>query len=189
MKKLKKKIPPKIIHIIFGVVLTAVGIFALIFPDSSLMTVCTITGLGTLIFGIIRLARYIADKRQTFGRPRDLISGIMYLILASALLMHPKFLLSFLPFFIGISVLLYGISSFLASDRGIFSKIVSIAVIIFGFSLMFNPYKGATAITSFIGFGLVIWGIITIVAEILTKAKSPHPKDDNGYTEVEFRDV
>lgn len=189
MKKIINKIPENIRNILFGIILAAVGVFVLIYPNASLTTVCIIAGLGTLIFGIIRISGYISDNKVNLGNPRDLVTGIVYLILASSLLLHPKFLLSFLPFLIGSSVAFYGISSLLSPERGTFSKIISVAVILFGVSLMFNPYKGATAMTSFVGFGLIVWGIITVVSEILAKKKAAPPKSDDGYTEVEFRDV
>lgn len=193
MKKFKKIISEKYFQIILGAVFALVGLFVLIFPDSSLITVCTVLGVGALILGVMRIVRYIGDKKENTQSPVDVISGASLLVASLVLLLHPKFLLSVLPFFMGISILIYGISSFF-SPRGLnlFSKIISVAVIIFGGSLMLNPFKGATTITSIVGFGLLVFGIIKIVSEILYAKTTPANLDDidgDGYIEVDFKDV
>ncbi len=193
MKKLKKLLPEKYLQIIWGALLGAVGLFVLIFPDTSLITLCTVLGLGALGLGIVRIARYISDKKEQKQATVDVISGASLLVAALVLLLHPKFLLSVLPFFMGISILIYGISSFFSPRRlNLFSKIISVAVIIWGVSLMLNPFKGATTITAMVGFGLLALGVIKIVSEILRKKSTPALPDDidgDGYIEVEFKDL
>ena len=68
-----------------------------------------------------------------------------------------------LPFIIGISVVIYGVSTFFSGKGGLFSKIFAGIIAIYGVSLVLNPFKGATSITSMVGFGLLVFGIIKIV--------------------------
>lgn len=193
MKRLRKIVPNKYISIAVGGVLILLGLFFIIRPDTSLFTLCSISGAIALIAGIIKLINYLNDKKQNTESPVDMITAVALLICALILLIHPKFLLSILPFFLGIGISFYGASSILSS-RGrssLLGKLISVAVIIYGLSLVFNPFKGATSLASAAGFGLLVWGIIKIVSELLIKKTPliPDDTDSNGYKEVEFKDV
>ncbi len=192
MKKLKKAVPEKTKRIISGAVISAIGLFILLYPGSSLITLCTVMGIGALLLSVSRFIKYFSKRKNNTESPFDMVIGVMALTLAFILLIHPKFLLSIFPFIIGASIVSYGISSFFSrKNRGVFSKIFSVMVIFFGGYLMLNPFKGATTITSVVGFGLLIWGIITIVIQVISNKRPQLPDDidDDGYREVEFRDV
>lgn len=192
MKKLRKKIPDNIFNVIVGGIFAIVGLFVLLFPDTSLMTVCYVLGGASLIGGIIRTVRYVKAKKESTPNIIDLISGIVLLAVAFMLLLHPKFLMSVLPFIMGISIVIYGVSSFFSGKGGLFSKIFAVIIGLYGISLILNPFKGATSITSMVGFGLLIFGIVKIVSEIVinkNKPQLPEDIDGDGYIEVDYRDV
>lgn len=191
MKKLKKKMSHKTINVIMGAVIALVGLLVLVFPDSSLMSLCYILGGATLIGGIVRIVQYVKDKKETLPNPFDLISGIVLSGMAFLLLLHPKFIMSILPFFIGVSVVVYGISSFFSGKSGLFGKIFSAVVAIYGITLMFNPFKAATTITSLVGFGFLVFGIVKIIGEAVFNKRPdfPHDIDGDGYIEVDYKDV
>jgi uncharacterized membrane protein HdeD (DUF308 family) len=192
MKKLKRKLPDNIFNVIIGGAFAIVGLFVLLFPDTSLMTVCYVLGTACLIGGIIRSVRYVKDKKESTPNIIDIISGIVLLAVAFMLLLHPKFLMSVLPFIIGISVVIYGVSTFFSGKGGLFSKIFAGIIAIYGVSLVLNPFKGATSITSMVGFGLLVFGIVKIVSEIVfnkNKPQLPEDIDGDGYIEVDFKDI
>lgn len=192
MKKLRKKIPDNIFNVVIGGIFAIVGLFVLLFPDTSLMTVCYVLGTASLIGGIIRTVRYVKDKKESTPNIIDIISGIVLLAVAFMLLLHPKFLMSVLPFVMGISIVIYGVSSFFTGKGGLFSKIFAVIIGLYGISLILNPFKGATSITSMVGFGLLVFGIIKIVSEIVinkNKPQLPEDIDGDGYIEVDFKDI
>lgn len=192
MKKLRKKIPDNIFNVIIGGIFAIIGLFVLLFPDTSLMTVCYVLGGATLIGGVIRTVRYVKAKKESTPNIIDLISGIVLLAVAFMLLLHPKFLMSVLPFVIGISIVIYGVSSFFSGKGGLFSKIFAVVIGLYGISLILNPFKGATSITSMVGFGLLVFGIVKIVSEIVinkNKPQLPEDIDGDGYIEVDYTDV
>ena len=184
--------PDNIFNVLIGGIFAIVGLFVLIFPDTSLMTVCYILGTACLIGGVIRTVRYVKAKKESTPDIIDIISGIVLLAIAFMLLLHPKFLMSVLPLISGVSVVIYGISSFFTGRGGLFSKIFAVIIGLYGISLILNPFKGATTITSMVGFGLLIFGIVKITTEIIAnKNKPPLPEDvdGDGYIEVDFKDV
>ncbi|MGN0527388.1 MAG: HdeD family acid-resistance protein [Acutalibacteraceae bacterium] len=190
MEKLRKQMPKKVINIIFSVVIALLGVVLLIFPDATLYSTCYITGALTLIWGIKKAVQYIGDRKYGIPNILDLISGIALIIIAVTLLVHPAFLVSVIPFLLGISIVVFGISSLL-SPSGILGKILNICITVFGFSVMFNPFNSAVSLARMLGIAFLIYGIIKVIAEIMYGDKNTYPPSDNGdgYTEVEFRDV
>ncbi len=192
MKKLRKKMPDNIFNVIIGGIFAIVGLFVLIFPNTSLMTVCYTLGAACLIGGIIRVVRYTKAKKESTPNIIDIISGIVLLAIAFMLLLHPKFLMSVLPFIMGVSIVIYGVSSFFTGRGGLFSKIFAVIIGLYGISLILNPFKGATTITSMVGFGLLIFGIVKIATEIIANkrlSQLPEDIDGDGYIEVDFKDI
>ncbi len=192
MKKLRKKFSDNVFNVIIGGIFAIVGLFVLLFPDTSLMTVCYVLGTATLIGGIIRTVRYVKAKKEGTPNIIDIISGIVLLSVAFMLLLHPKFLLSVLPFILGVAIVIYGVSAFFSGKGGLFSKIFAVIIGIYGISLILNPFKGATSITSMVGFGLLVFGIVKIVSEIVinkNKPQLPEDIDGDGYIEVDYTDV
>lgn len=190
IKTLKSKLTDRGIGLIIGALLVATGLVLLAFPGESLTTACVVTGADALVLSIIRFVKYLNDKRDNKENFKTLFSGIIFLVLAIILLLHPQFLLSVFPFLIGIAVACYGIASFFGKP-GLFGKIFAVIAVIMGASLIINPFQGATKITSAVGFVIVAVGIAKVISEIMNNKKPmiSDGKDENGYREVEFKDV
>ena len=188
MKKLRKQMPKKALNIIFSVVIALLGVVLLIFPDVTLYSTCYITGALALIYGIKKVAQYVGERKYRVPSVIDLIGGIALLILSIVLLAHPAFVVSVIPFILGISIVVFGISSLL-SPSGLLGKILNIAITVFGFSVMFNPFSSAVSLARMLGVAFLIYGIVKVVAEVMYSDKTTYPKSSDGYTEVEFRDV
>ena len=189
MNKIKFQFPDKTIPVITGAIIAIVGLILLIKPATSLVTVCYILGIAAAIKGIIKI---IESKKS--DNTTAMISGIATLVLAFVLFLHPKFLLSILPVIIGLGILGYGIFSLLSRKaKSLFSKIIPITAVIIGISLIIVPFKFAKAITAVTGLALLIIGILLILSEFVFNKytdKNNIPKiSDDGYKEVDFRDV
>lgn len=189
MNKIKFQFPDKTIPVITGAIIAVVGLILLIKPATSLVTVCYILGIAAAIKGIIKI---IESKKS--DNTTAMISGIATLVLAFVLFLHPKFLLSIFPVVIGLGVLGYGIFSLLSRKaKSLFSKIIPITAVIIGISLIIVPFKFAKAITAVTGLALLIIGILLILSEFVFNKytdKNNIPKiSDDGYKEVDFRDV
>ncbi len=173
----------------FGIAMIVIGLIILIFPKTSLTAICLVLGILAGIKGGLKLAEYIKAKQAESEKLTDLISAVLTLFGALILILHPKRLLSIIPVFIGIAILIYGINSLIAKSS-IISKIFAIITIIVGCGIIGAPFKLATAITSITGVALIIVGILAISKYKSVKdiRKALTPKGD-GYKEIEFRDV
>lgn len=189
MKLDKMQLSTNITRIITGAVIAIVGIILLIKPGTSLVTVCYILGVAAAIKGIVK----IIDSKKS-DDTGAMISGVATLVLSFVLFLHPQFLLSIFPVIIGVGILGYGIISLLWNKaKGFIPKIFSAVAVIVGIAVIVVPFKFAETITAVTGLALVIIGIIVIAAEFILK-KYIDTTDipvlpDDGYKEVDFRDV
>ena len=190
IKTLKSRLTDRGIGLAVGVLLSVIGVALLLFPGESLTTACAVIGAGVLVLSVIRFVKYFNDKRENKESFGTLFAGILFLIVAFILLMHPKFLLSVFPFFIGLAVVCYGVASFFGRP-GLFGKIFAVITVILGASLIINPFQGATKITAMVGFVIAAVGIAKVISEIMNKKATliSDGTDENGYREVEFKDV
>ena len=189
MEKIKKLLNAENGALIFGIAFIFIGIILLIFPKTTLTTICLVLGILIGIKGATKLIKYIKDKNNDKERLSDLIYSVFILLGAVVLILHPKKLLSIIPILIGIGILIYGIFS-LAGKGGIISKFLSVISVIIGICIIGAPFKLAEAVTSITGASLIVVGVSAISKYNYIKdiRKAIEPKDD-GYTEVEFTDV
>lgn len=173
---------------IFGIGMVLLGLILVILPGSSLTTVCTILGIGVALKGGLKLFKYLKAKQIEAENNNDLVSATVTLIGAFILISHPRRLLSIIPMLIGIGILVYGITSFFKA-RSLFSKITAVITAIIGLGIIGAPFAFAEAVTSILGVALIIVGIIMIIKTKDTITLKIEGKDDDGYTEVEFKDV
>jgi uncharacterized membrane protein HdeD (DUF308 family) len=190
IKKIKNKLTDRGVGLAVGVLLAIMGVALLLFPGESLTTACAVLGVGVIVLSVIRFVKYFNDKKEDKETSKTLFSGILFLIIAFVLLMHPKFLLSVFPFLIGLAVVCYGVASFFGKP-GVFGKIFAVITVVLGASLIINPFHGATKITSMVGFVISVVGVAKVVSEIMNKKKPliSDGTDEDGYREVEFKDV
>lgn len=171
MKKLK--VPVSIIRFATNLIIALSGLILLIFPETSLVTVCIILGVTMLIKGISKIMSGAT------------VSGVFSVVLAIILFLHPKILLSFFPFIIGLIILGYAIFS-LKSKKKLIAKISSILMIIGGIAIIIAPFKFATAVTSIAGTVLLVLGLVLIISQITSKQQKEDSKD---IVETEIIDV
>ena len=189
MKLDKIQLSANITRIITGAVIAIVGLILLLKPGTSLVTVCYILGVAAAIKGVVKIIE--SKKSDNTGA---MVSGVATLVLAFVLFLHPQFLLSIFPVIIGIGFLGYGIISLLSHKaKGIVPKIIPAVAVIVGIAVIVVPFKFAETITAVTGLALVIIGILLAISDFIFKKyidTTDIPKiPDDGYKEVEFRDV
>lgn len=189
MDKLKKFLFQKNAPFILGVALILTGAIVLLFPGTSLKTICSVLGIIVAVKGALKLFKYIKEKNEDTQNTLDLISGVLIILSALVLILHPQKILSVIPVLIGIAVLIYGISSFFGKATSLFSKISSIITIIIGVGIIGSPFALAEAVTSVIGIAMIVLGVLSIIKNTQIKKVQNLLNPSDGYTEVEFTDV
>lgn len=162
MNKFKLQIPR--IKLITNIIIALSGLFLLVFPETSLVTVCSILGISILIKGIGKILG------------GSVLSGVSSVVLAIILFLHPKILISVFPFIIGLIVLGYAIYS-LRKNTSTSSKILNVLMLIGGVVIIIAPLGFATALTSIIGAVLLVIGLILIFSQLTEKKNKQITKE------------
>ena len=188
LNKLKNSVPVNLIKpvtaalaVVFGVVLTA-------FPSDSLVLLCLILGIIALVWGVITLVKYYRQKQSGIPSPLSLIGGIALLIAALMLILHPSFIISVLPFMAGLAIAASGAGSLINKKGG---KVSAIIAVVIGAALILNPFKGAAVFVKLLGGCFIILGAVRLISYFAGRKNGakPVPPDDDGYKEVDCKDI
>lgn len=196
MKKLLNKIPFPVLPVLFGAIIAILGFVLMIAPETSLNTVCFAGGIVVIVKALSKLFDYIKGLKNDTPRSTDLVSFVMTVCVGIVLMVHPKPLLSIFPVIVGICTLIYGIVSFFTKGRGsLLGKITSVITIILAIVVINSPMVLAEAATSISGIALFVIGVFMVASKFYAQKKLKewdieiNTDPDDGYKEVEFRDV
>lgn len=151
--------------LILGIILLALGIAILIFPQVSYFTMSVLFGIAIALSGIIYLV--MGFSRKIKGRGWLIISGIIELALGLFLTFAPAISAIALPFFLGFWLLfkgfsLVGLGSTISSRKGSgwgLTTFSAIMLIICGLIILFQPIVfGMEAVILWTGISMIISG-------------------------------
>lgn len=161
---------------IYAVIMAAIGIFMIIFPELSLDIIR-----WSLVVVLISLGVYaiVSDLMQNsvLTMFTGSIGGVLMLVLGVIIAMHPG-VLSVIPVILGVFIIVSATFSLrlstslrAASATGFFiSMLTSVVAIICGIILILNPLGGALALTTFVGIMLTIYAVVSLVDIIVFRA-------------------
>lgn len=196
-RRLNIKIP-KALTIIISIISMTIGVAFLVFPETSLSTLCLILGILTVIYGLAKIIGYYSDDAFCLAFQFDLALGALALIFGIILIVRPKYIISFFPVLMGIAILISGLFTFQTSRESkifgikywIVLTLVSILCVGIGLVLIFSPFKSAIAMTSVVGASIILSGIERLTVALLTVKNRKKAKiDESGFIEVDFKDV
>ena len=152
------------------ILLILLGFALLIWPNATLSLVFRVVGIVILIMGIIRTAGYVKNKNEV--RTKDLIIGIIELILGLILIIAPSVFITIGPLcaavligYYAIVSLVKGINTLRAGIKGgIAAVVISAIALILAIIILFHPVSFASFLMRLIGIALIIAGISMVVA-------------------------
>ena len=151
--------------IISSIFLLILGLIFIFIPDDIITTSLKIIGVIILIFSGIIIYNSIKNNKE------EILYGILIIILGLVFLFNPEVIAGIIPFIIGLiitfksTIKLQLIYKFKSIDSKEWKKmlIINLISLILGIILLFNPFKGATAILRIIGIFIVISSILDII--------------------------
>ena len=161
----------KLLNVISGVLLIAVGIYCLCNQDIAAMTAGLMVGIFMLVSGIIEIIFFAATSGVMFGSGWLLLDGVLTVILSLFLLFNQWFTMMSLPFLFTLWLLFSGISRFVSAfDLRAFGVrgwgwVLAIGVILMiaGFICMMDPWVSVAAIGLTVGLVFLLEGVSSIV--------------------------
>ncbi|MDO5422898.1 MAG: DUF308 domain-containing protein [Eubacteriales bacterium] len=176
------------ISAVAGIIL---GLAMLVWPETSMQTFCYTLGAVAVIFGLVKIVMYFTKDRMENLMQPDLVVGITATAFGAFVLLKSEFVLSILPFFTGVFLLIGAILKLQAAldlKRLEFRAwwvvlIISIAMFALGGLLVANPFDAARVVVILIGAGLLADGATNLadmflITSLYKKARNK-PKEKN----------
>ena len=192
MKKVRteKVLPRRILAVLLGALLIIVGVLTVIFAAETSFAYCYLLGAGLAVLGIVRLVKYYVDKKHSRGWVLDAVGGVALLIVAALFVLHPRFIISLLPYILGLTLVAAGVGALLSRNR-FGSVLLPVLTIVLGVVFLFNPFEAGVVFTRIFGVALTILGIIRVISAIVSDPKTPAPaaEPEDGIKELEYREI
>lgn len=148
-------------------ILGLVGLVLLLIPGTLNKLIGILIGVALLAVGIIAIVKYIKEKDN--GSSLNLVSGILYSVLGVIIIIYPYSIINLVTICLGVYLVINGLlklklSFFLKriTDKWIGTLIMGIITVILGVVLIFNPFAGIT-ITKLAGAFLVVVAVFDLI--------------------------
>ncbi|MGN0316713.1 MAG: HdeD family acid-resistance protein [Lachnospira sp.] len=171
MKKIKEI---KNEMIIISLALLVLGVFMIIFPETSQELLCRSIGIVLCIWGVFRLIAYFKTAGQEVLASFGLVQGVSLLAFGIFFVMKPDLIatlfgvaLAILIIIDGVLKLQYAVEFYhLKTELWWVELIVAAVVIIMGIIALLNPFSATSTLMIFMGILFVIEGITDLIAII-----------------------
>ena len=160
--------------ILTSVLYTVLGVVLIFRPGSALQLACTLIGLVTLGYGVVRVAGYFRGS-GSYDQRFDLFLGIVLALLGVFLLVTPQVLVSIIPVTLGVYILVDSVSAIkkaldmkaLGFGKWWASLTAALVLAVFGLVMVLRPFQAVESLVVFIGVGFVFDGVYTLVNTIV----------------------
>lgn len=171
MKKIKEI---KNEMIIISLALFFLGVFMIIFPETSQELLCRSIGVVLCIWGVFRLIAYFKTAGQEVLASFGLVQGVSLLAFGLFFVLKPDVIASLFGVALGILILIDGVLKLqyavefyhLKTELWWVEVIIAAAVIIMGIVSLINPFGTVSTLMIFMGIIFVIEGVTDFIAII-----------------------
>jgi uncharacterized membrane protein HdeD (DUF308 family) len=184
-KSIKDTIKHWYLPLILGILFIAVGIWAIITPASTYLSLAILFSVTFFFVGLLEIIFSISFRKQLDGWGWTLASGILSLIIGVILILNPQISIITLPLFVGFVVLYHSIMAIVWSIELQRYKVpnwswllfTGIIGVIFSFFLIWNPVFAGLTVAVFTGIALITVGVFHIHFSIELKKLNKEFKD------------
>ncbi len=182
--------------IVFSLLFIVTGIFLLLKPETAINIVCYVLGVILVLWGVVSIIQFFSDKNSTNYLSLSFIFGAFVFIFGIIILIKPSIIASIVPLLLGVWMVINGVTklsyslSIYKETKNIFSIIGALLIVIFGITLIFNPFEGAKALTQIIGVALIVYSILDLAESISISisVKGKADPSEGKIIEAEFKD-
>ena len=176
----------KIGYIVMSSLFCVLGAVLLFTPDASALWIGRLLGIGTIVFGAVKLVGYFSRDLFRLAFQYDLAFGVLLMVLGVVTLSHPGDAMSFLCVMFGIPVLADGLFKIqIAVDARRFGirnwwLVLALAALtcVIGVVLVFRPAAGVRVLTALMGLSLLSDGALNLSVALCTVKIVDHQRPD-----------
>ena len=174
-------------YIVSAVAFMALGLILTIWPEMSMITISYAAGAIVLASGIVRIVGYFSKDLYSLAFQFDLALGIFTVLIGIVFLLHPQWLISAIPFFVGIFVLVNGLFTF--QKYWWVMLIFSVLSSALGIVLIIDPFTGAGVLTILVGVTMMCTGVEKLFLALYTIVIKKKNKHGSDYIETDCRNI
>jgi uncharacterized membrane protein HdeD (DUF308 family) len=162
-----------LVSIIFSLIFIVTGVFLLIKPETAINVVCYVLGIILVLWGVVSIIQFFSDKNSSNYLSMNFIFGSFVFIFGIIILIKPTIVASIVPLLLGVWMVINGVTklsyalSIYRETKNVLSILGSIFIIVFGITLIFNPFEGAKGLIQIIGIALIVYSILDLVESII----------------------
>lgn len=177
---------------LMGLAAVVLGLILLIAPGTATNLVFYGIGILCIVIGIINIIRYFSLNTKASILSNTLATGIILFIAGFAIIMLKTTLMSIIPVFFGVAILIGGIGKLqgamnfrrMNATRWYIELIFAGVSTLFGAIILFNPFSTAMLLMRIIGIALLIEGVSDLIS-----ISAYQKKKDDYFIEVEMKDA
>lgn len=197
MQNLSTKVKKmSITSIVFSLLFIITGVFLLLKPETAINIVCYVLGVMLVLWGVVSIIQFFSDKNSTNYLSLSFIFGSFVFIFGIIILIKPAIIASIVPLLLGVWMVINGVTklsyslSIYRDNKNILSIIGSLLIVIFGVTLIFNPFEGAKGLTQIIGIALIVYSILDLVESIsiTLSFKNKDNESEGKIIEAEYKE-
>ena len=197
MQNLSTKVKKmSITSIISSLIFIVTGIFLLLKPETAINVVCYVLGIILVLWGVVSIIQFFSDKNSSNYLSMSFIFGSFVFIFGIIILIKPSIVASIVPLLLGVWMVINGVTklsyalSIYKNTKNMLSIIGSIFIIVFGVTLIFNPFEGAKGLTQIIGIVLIVYSILDLAESITISfgMKNKADASEGKIIEAEYKD-
>lgn len=185
-----------ITSVIFSLLFIFTGIFLLLKPETAINIVCYVLGVILVLWGVVSIIQFFSDKNSTSYLSLSFIFGAFVFIFGIIILIKPTIIASIVPLLLGVWMVINGVTklsyslSIYKTSKNILSIVGSILIVVFGVTLIFNPFEGAKGLTQIIGIALIVYSILDLIESfsITFSLKKDVDPNEGKIVEAEYKE-
>lgn len=156
----------KLLSDLWALLLLALGVFLLMYPDTAVKVVCQLIGIGMLLYGLVLVSSFlIVGTRTSYGNPNifRVIFGVLLMVMGLFVSVRPGTIEEFAGILFAVLLFAWSINQFLEMKNLIELKdkrwwlalFGGLITVIFACVVMFAPIESNELLMRIAGIGLV----------------------------------
>lgn len=155
-----------------AVIYIALGVLILFFPQTITNIIVYVLAAGVAVLGVANIINFIRGRDTEEPMSFDLVSGILFLVLAALMVIFTRQLVSVLPVFLGVLLIINAASDLAqtisygrkAGKQNVFLIALDVLIILGGIVVILNPFASAILLIRIYGAIIIVNGVGGLIA-------------------------
>lgn len=183
--------------VFYAAIYIVLGLVLLLFPETSAKTLAYAIGASAIVVGAFTVLTYLLrDVSRNYYR-NDFVSGMTAVIVGILILRKAEFVISVIPFVLGVLVVFSGMKKLqhfidvkrMKAETGAAMLILALVNIVLGFLLIANPFAAAAMLFKVLGIGMIFSGVTDLLAALYMAGRLEHYIQEQEALDVTAKEV